>query len=75
MTDINLGTANIQCPHCGSTQFVQQETAGPEDVKQSGAVCAGCGKHLSPAELDIEVDKIGKALQQAVADALRKALK
>ena len=68
MTKINLGTVAVQCPSCGGTQLSQGDTPQTEDI----GTCASCGKQFS---LKAEVDKIGKAASQAIADAIRKALK
>jgi phage FluMu protein Com len=76
MTTHDLGTVNVRCPDCDSTQFIQQDTVGTESVDQStAAVCAQCGKHLSRADIDAKANKIGKALKEEVADFLRKALR
>ncbi len=68
MSETNLGTIAVRCPHCGSAKLSQGST--PET--QDDATCSVCGKRFS---LKAEVAKIGNAVQKGIADAFRKAIK
>jgi len=63
MSTIDLGTAAIHCPKCGSTQLTKGDTPDTQDE----GTCISCEERFS---LDAEVRKIGDAFQEAVADAL-----
>ncbi|PRH00988.1 hypothetical protein C6T61_25440 [Burkholderia multivorans] len=72
----NLGTVQIRCPACGSTQFIEHGGVQPNAADPHiAATCAWCSKTFTQSELDELVRKIGDAFSDAVGDALRKALK
>ncbi|WP_241065243.1 MULTISPECIES: ECs_2282 family putative zinc-binding protein [Achromobacter] len=73
---INLGTIKLRCPNCGGSQFIQKTADGSEEIDHdSGATCVDCGLHLSRADLDAQVQAIGNSAADAIAEAIRKALK